>query len=347
MMRAVVLRDWDDLALEEIPIPEPGEGEALVRVAGCGICGTDLKIVAGAYEGTWPPSFPFVLGHEWAGEVVSLGPGAEESGLRPGDRVAAENHAGCGMCRNCRAGRYNLCERAGTPGYKLYGHTAQGALAEYAARPARLLHRLPPQVSDDAGALVNQGALGVYAVRRTGLDPGSTAAVIGPGLLGLMTAQVAKASGASRTIVVGRGARLELAKRLGVDEVVDYEQSDPVQALRELTGGRGPERVYECSGDPAAVGQGLAAVRRGGRVALLGLAGGKTAQIAPDALTLHEVDLMGIRSSPNAYPAMIELLATGAVQVEPLLTHVYPLERIRDAFDAFRAREAIRPILKP
>ena len=104
MMRAVVLRDWDDLAVEEIPIPEPGEGEALVRVAGCGICGTDLKIVAGAYEGTWPPSFPFVLGHEWAGEVVSLGPGAEESGLRPGDRVAAENHAGCGMCRNCRAG---------------------------------------------------------------------------------------------------------------------------------------------------------------------------------------------------------------------------------------------------
>jgi L-iditol 2-dehydrogenase len=333
--------------VEEIPVPDAGEGEALVRVGGCGICGTDLKIVAGAYAGTWPPSLPFVLGHEWAGEVVALGPGAEDSGVRIGDRVAAENHAGCGVCRNCRAGRYNLCERAGTPGYKLYGHTAQGALAEYAARPTRLLHRLPEQVSDEAGALVNQGALGVHAVRRTGVDPGSTVAVIGPGLLGLMTAQVAKAAGASRTIVVGRGARLELARKLGVDDVVDYEHSDPVEALRELTDGRGPDRVYECSGDPVAVAQALAAVRRGGRVALLGLTGGKSAEVPPDALTLHEVDLMGIRSSPNAYPAMIELLATGAVRVEPLLTHVYPLERVRDAFDAFRAREAIRPILKP
>jgi L-iditol 2-dehydrogenase len=346
-MRAAVLVDWDELSVEKVPTPPLGHGEVLVRVGACGVCGTDLKIVAGAYKGTWPPSLPFVLGHEWAGTIVALGPGAEDSDLRTGDRVAAENHAGCGLCRMCRAGQYNLCERVRRPGYKLYGHTAQGALAEYAVRPAKVLHRIPDHMSDEAGALVNQGALTIHAVRRTGLDPGSSVAVFGPGLLGLLMAQVARASGAGRVIVVGRGARLEIAARVASAEVVDYEREDPVESIRALTDGRGVDRVYECAGNPAVVPQALDAVRRGGRVALLGLVGGKHVEISPDRLTLDEIDLMGIRSSPNAYPAIIELIAGGAVDVEPLLTHVYPLERVREAFDVLRDRTAIRPILRP
>jgi L-iditol 2-dehydrogenase len=346
-MRAAVLRDWNDLAVETVPTPELAHGEVLLRVGACGICGTDLKIVSGGFSGTWPPSLPFVLGHEWAGRVVAMGPGTDDSDLRPGDRVAAENHAGCGLCRMCRAGQYNLCERVRRPGYKLYGHTAQGALAEFAVRPAKVLHKLPDQVGDEAGALVNQGALTIHAVRRTGLDPGSSVAVFGPGLLGLMMAQVAKASGAALIIVVGRGERLELAAKLTGANVVDYQDSDPVEAIRDLTDGRGVDRVYECAGNPTVVPQGLGAVRRGGRVALLGLTGGKGVEISPDALTLNEIDLMGIRSSPNAYPAIISLIASGAVDVEPLLTHVYPLEQVGEAFTALRERTAIRPILKP
>jgi L-iditol 2-dehydrogenase len=172
-------------------------------------------------------------------------------------------------------------------------------------------------------------------------------AVFGPGLLGLMMAQVAKASGAALIIVVGRGERLELAAKLTGANVVDYQDSDPVEAIRDLTDGRGVDRVYECAGNPTVVPQGLGAVRRGGRVALLGLTGGKGVEISPDALTLNEIDLMGIRSSPNAYPAIISLIASGAVDVEPLLTHVYPLEQVGEAFTALRERTAIRPILKP
>ncbi len=346
-MLAALLVDFNNLTVDSIPTPELGHGEVLVRVGACGICGTDLKIVSGAYSGTWPPSLPFVLGHEWAGRIVAMGPGTDDSDLRPGDRVAAENHAGCGLCPLCRAGRYNLCERVRRPGYKLYGHTAQGALAQYAVRPAKVLHKLPDEISDEAGALVNQGALTVHAVRRTGLDPGASVAVFGPGLLGLLMAQVARASGAARVIVVGRGERLRIASGLTGAEVVDYEASDPVEAIRELTDSRGVDRVYECAGNPSVVPQSLAAVRRGGRVALLGLTGGKEVQVSPDALTLNEIDLMGIRSSPNAYPAMISLIASGAVNVGPLLTHIYPLERVDEAFTALRDRTAIRPILKP
>ncbi|MGH9101372.1 MAG: zinc-dependent alcohol dehydrogenase, partial [Acidimicrobiales bacterium] len=244
-MRAAVLRDFDRLEVERVPVPEAGPGEVLCRVHACGICGTDLKIVSGAFRGVWPPQLPFVIGHEWSGEVAALGPGTERSGLSVGDRVVAENHAGCGECALCRAGRYNLCERVREPGFKLYGHTAPGALAEFAVRPAVVLHRVPPEVGAAAAALVNQGALTVHAARRAGLGAGASVAVFGPGLLGLLMAQVARASGASTVITVGRGPRLETAKLLGATAVVDYEEAEPVSAVRKLTGDRGVDYVFD------------------------------------------------------------------------------------------------------
>jgi len=235
-MQAALLREFGSLEVAEVPMPAAGPGEVLVRVRACGICGTDLKIVAGAYQGTWPPALPFIIGHEWSGEVAALGPGTERSGLAVGDRVVAENHTGCGSCPMCRAGRYNLCERVREPGFKLYGHTAPGALAQYAVRPAVALHKVPATVSDTAAALVNQGALTVHAARRTRLGPGASAAVFGPGLLGLLMLQVARAAGATSVTVVGRGPRLAIAADLGATAVVDYSEQDPVAGVRAATG---------------------------------------------------------------------------------------------------------------
>ncbi|MFP3913269.1 MAG: zinc-dependent alcohol dehydrogenase [Actinomycetota bacterium] len=346
-MKAALLRDWNDLGVEEVPVPQPEPGEVLVRVLACGLCGTDLKMVKGGFQARgWPPSLPFVMGHEWSGEVAALGEGLDDIELSVGDKVVAENHIGCGTCRNCRSGRYNLCEKAGTPGYRLYGHTAPGALAEYAVRPAPMLHRLPDDAGPLEGALVNQGSLTVHALRRVGFLPGSTAAIFGPGLLGLLTAAVARASGASRIIMVGRGDRLKLAAEMGCDAVVDYEEEDPTEGVRGLTDGRGVDYVFDCTGNPRVPVQALGVVRRGGRVALLGLTGGEPAQIDVDRLTLDEVDLMGIRSSPNAYPAMIALLRSGAVDLQPLLTHVYPLDEVGRALEALENRTAIRPIVE-
>lgn len=346
-MRAAVLRGWNDLAVEEVPVPDPAPGEVLLRVRACGLCGTDLKMVHGAFEARgWPPSLPFVMGHEWSGEVAALGDGLDDLDLAVGDKVVAENHIGCGRCPMCRSGRYNLCEKAGTPGYRLYGHTAPGALAEYAVRPAPMLHRLPEDTSPLEGALVNQGSLTVHALRRVGFLPGSTAAIFGPGLLGLLTAAVARASGASQLVMVGRGSRLDLAIRMGCDEVLDYEQEDPVEGLRARTGGRGVDYVFDCTGNPSVPAQAIGAVRRGGKIALLGLTGGKPSEIDIDRLTLDELDLLGIRSSPNAYPAMIALMRSGAVDLSPLVDSVYTLDDVGAAFEALENRTAIRPIVE-
>lgn len=345
-MRAAVLRDWNDLVVEEVPRPEPAAGEVLVRVRACGLCGTDLKLVQGGFAGRWPPSLPFIIGHEWSGEVVELGPGVQDPGYAVGDRVVAENHAGCGACSRCRSGRYNLCERVHKPGFRLYGHTAPGALAEFAARPATVLHPIPDSISDLEGALVNQGALAVHALRRVRFDPGSSVAVFGPGLLGLLTVLVARASGAALVIAVGRGHRLELARRLGCHAVVDYTDADPPAAIRAQTAGRGVDYAFDCSGSPPVIGQAVDSVRRGGKVAVLGLAGAQAATISPDRLVLDEIDLLGVRSSPNAYPPMVRLMGSGAVDVSPLVTHVYGLDEVGQALAALRSREAVRPIVK-
>lgn len=346
-MKAALLRDWNDLAVEEVPVPEPGPGEVLVRVRACGLCGTDLKMVRGDFRARgWPPSLPFVMGHEWSGEVAALGSGLDDLDLQVGDSVVAENHIGCGRCPMCRSGRYNLCERAGTPGYRLYGHTAPGALAEYAVRPAPMLHRIPEVVNPLEGALVNQGSLTVHALRRVGFESGSTVAVFGPGLLGLLTTTVARASGASDLTMVGRGTRLEMARQMGADQLVDYERSDPVEEVRRLSGGRGVDYVFDCTGNPAVAAQALGSVRRGGKVAVLGLTGGKAGDIDVDRLTLDEIDLVGVRSSPNAYPAMIALMRSGAVDLSPLITHVFPIEEVGKALAALADRSAIRPIVE-
>lgn len=344
-MQAAVLHEFGKLSVEEVPVPVPGPGEVLVRVRACGICGTDLKIVGGVYEGTWPPELPFIIGHEWSGEVAAFGPGAGQRGLAIGDRVVAENHTGCSSCPMCRAGRYNLCERVREPGFRLYGHTAPGALAQYAVRPEVALHQVPAHVGDVPAALVNQGALAVHAARRTRLGAGASAAVFGPGLLGLLMLQVARAAGATTVVMVGRGARLAAAGELGATHLVDYEQQDPVAGVRAATGGRGADCVFDCSGNPAVTGQLLRSARRGGTVALLGLAGGAAAELPLDAVTLDELDVLGIRSSPNAYPAMISLLAAGSIRTEPLTTHRYPLAGVAEAFGALARREAIRPII--
>jgi L-iditol 2-dehydrogenase len=207
---------------------------------------------------------------------------------------------------------------------------------------------VPDSVSFEESTIVNQGALGLHAIRRCRIEPGDTVAIIGPGLVGMITLQLAQAVGATRVIVVGRGQRLDLARELGADEVIDYTAGHVAEAIRALTDGRGVDCAFECAGTPAAIVSAIECVRRGGRVGLVGMTGNKPVAFNTDLLALDEIDVFGVRSSPNAYPALIQLIAAGKVNVRKLVSRVYPLEQINDAFEAFRQREdgAIRMVIR-
>ncbi len=349
-MRAAVLHAWNQLRVDEVEVPALGTGEVLCRVLACGICGTDLKIAEGAFAGVWPPSLPFIPGHEWAGEVAAVGEGVADFAV--GDRIAAENHAGCGRCPMCRSGRYNLCEAAARAGahHRLYGHTAQGAFAEYAARPAPLLYKMPPGIDFEGGVITNQAATALNAARRSRIEPGNVVAVLGPGLMGLLTLQIARAMGAYQVIMLGTGraGRLALATELGASAVIDVTREDPVQRVRELTEGRGADVAVECAGTSEAIRAAVQLVRRGGRVGLTGLTGRKEVGLVTDRVVLDELDVFGVRSAPNLYPDALRLIASGRIDARRLVTHRFPLEAIAEGYALFRQRDsgAIRVVIQ-
>ena len=224
-MKAVVMRGPNDFGVEMVDIPKPKRNEVLVKIGAVAICGSDPKVFNGDYLGiNWPPHFPFIPGHEFSGEVVELGEGV--TGLKVGDRVAGEAHCGCGVCENCRRGLYNLCLNYGKveAGHRHYGFTYQGAYAQYNAYNVRALTKMPDNVSFDEGSMVDTGGTALQAIRLNGITPGGYSLIIGPGPIGLFVMMIAKAMG-SKTIVVGRRERLQFAKKLGADFIVDYENA--------------------------------------------------------------------------------------------------------------------------
>ncbi|HEY4753398.1 MAG TPA: alcohol dehydrogenase catalytic domain-containing protein, partial [Candidatus Limnocylindrales bacterium] len=199
-MRAVVFEAPERFALTTLAVPEPAPGHALVQVAASMVCATDRKILAGRFAGT---RFPHVPGHEFSGTVVALG--ADGRGPAPGTRVGVEVHVGCGVCDRCREGLYNLCRNYGRPetGHAHIGFTIAGGLAEYASVPLAALHPLPDTVSTADGAWTDNLGVALWAVERARLLAGETVVVIGPGAIGLCAAQLARASGAGRVVLVG------------------------------------------------------------------------------------------------------------------------------------------------
>ena len=345
-MRAAVIRAWNEVHVEDVPAPQIGPNEVLCRVRACGICPTDLRIVSGAYSPHWPPSLPFIYGHEWVAEVAAVGEAVSQ--FKVGDHVTGENHIGCRECRMCRAGRYNLCFRAEDGSQVLYGHNAPGAFCEYVTRPPLALHKIPDNVSFVDAVIVNQGSMILHGCNRVGILPGESVAISGPGLSGLLALQVARAKGATKIIMIGRGDRLRVALELGADHVVDFTRQDPAQAVQALTGGLGADVGMECAGSPESLSPLTYAVRRGGRVAVIGLNGKKQVPIITDRISLDEVDLIGVRSGSGEYPTFISLMATGKVSAKGLITHTFPLEKINLAMETFRERRggAIRVVME-
>ncbi len=337
-MRAAVLHAPGVLRVEEVGAPAPGRGEALVRVAAAGICGTDYRI----WTGERRVGYPLIPGHEFVGRVTAVGP--DVSRVTVGDRVAVEPNWGCGACDLCREGSGNLCLRR-----TAVGIDRAGGFAELVALPERACWRAPAEVTDDRLLLTEPLAVVVRAVGRAAPRAGECAAVVGAGTLGLLALQVLRARGC-RVLVVSRSERrLPLARALGAEATVALDAGDAVAASRALSGRDGVDLVVETAGTAAAVEFTLGRVgfvRPGGRVVLTGLPH-EPARVEFFWLVRREIDVRGSMIYQQEFGEALALLARGAVDVAALLTHRFPLEALEEALETHRQPAAIKVAVFP
>ncbi len=347
-MKALVVAEPNRFSIEEVEEPRADRNELLCRVRAVTICGTDAHLINGDYPGFWPPSFPFIPGHEWAGEVVDVGAGAELLGWKVGDRVAGTSHDACGFCQKCVEGAYNVCENYGVAGlHRQYGHNYQGAYAEFVVHGVKSVFRLPDELSFAEGAVLDPASIALHTANRGGVRPGDVVAIFGPGPIGLLAADAAKARGAARVIVLGRGDRLAKAADLG-HETVDITGADPLGEVRRHTAGLGADVVLDCAGVPDSFVGSLKVVRKGGRIAAVGIPVEEVTLPLQD-LVLYEHELVGVRASAGEMRHVIPLVVDGRIRVKELITHRFPLVDFAEAFDAFMQRTggALKIIIEP
>ncbi len=348
-MQALVVLEPERFEIQAVPIPEPGPMEVLCRVKAVSICGTDSHLIAGDYPGFWPPAFPIIPGHEWSGEIVKLGPGAEKAGWQVGDRVAGTSHDACGVCQQCVEGRYNLCENYGVMDlHRQYGHNYQGADAEYVVHGVKCIFPLPDSVSWEEGAVIDPASIALHVANRAGIQPGDNVGIMGGGAIGLLAGEAAKIRGAGRVIVV---EPLEQRRQKALDmgfEVIDSTAGDAGATLREMTGGLGVDRIIEAAGVPITVQWSLAALRKGGRIAAVGIPK-EGVEINMRDLVLYELEIAGSRASAGEMRRVMPHVADGRMRLREVMTHEFSLADYADALDTFRdpASGAIKIIIKP
>ena len=350
-MKALVLTGPGQFEIQEVPVPSPGPFEVLCRVWAVAICGTDPEVIKGGFPGFWPPSYPFIPSHEWAGQVVSLGENAEHF-FKVGDRVAGEAWKGCGHCPNCVAGRYNMCLNYGRleTGIRHYGFQVRGAYAQYNIYSVKSIHRMKDNVSCREGSLVDTAGVGMHGMELTKITAGGTAVVIGPGPIGILAMRTARLLGSARVMVVGRPPRLEAAGRLGADVLINIQKEEPVEAVRAATGGAGVDEVFECSGSEGTLNQAIRMVRQGGRIGLLGVPTDKVMEMIPfKYVCRNEIAIFGSKANPNVSDKVLSLIASGQLVVKDLITHVFPLEGFEKALDTFVNRRdgAMKVVIEP
>jgi threonine dehydrogenase-like Zn-dependent dehydrogenase len=341
-MKAMVLHAGGDLRRETMPDPSPAPNQAVVKVHACSICGSDLH----AFHGKHPRlTFPRVLGHEFAGEIVALGSAVR--GFRVGQRVCCDIDLACGQCGPCREGRGNICEQLKTMGFD-----CDGAYAEFAAVPDFNLHALPDNVSYDQAAAVQVLGISYHAVAdRVKPAPGERVAVIGAGPIGLGAALIARSFGAEVTTLDVLDYRLALARRLGIPGTMNANEGDLRERALAATDGRGFDKVVECVGgfQERTVTDAVRMVKRGGQITVVGTFPENKATIPIAYIKDREIDLNFSRGNFRAFPPCLELIASGKVNPDQYISHRFALAQAEDALKLLESRgtEAHKVVLHP
>jgi L-iditol 2-dehydrogenase len=334
-MRVSVLRGIGTVDVEERPVPEPGPHEVLVKVGSVGVCGSDVHYYEHGRIGPYVVDQPLILGHEAGGVVTAVGDGVTT--LTVGQRVSVEPGVPCRNCEQCLAGRYNLCPDVrffATPPY-------DGAFAEYVLMPEGFVYAIPDSISDDAAGLLEPLSVGIWACRRSGVDPDSRVLVTGAGPIGLIAAQTARAYGAPEVAVTDVvPQRLALADRLGLLAINVSETSISDTGFE-------PDVLLECSGNARATWDAVSTVARAGRVVLVGM-GGDEVRLPLSYLQDRELVVTGAFRYANTWPTAISLTASGRVDLDSLVTGHYGLDRVEDALTAPRQSPAtMKAIVRP
>ncbi|XP_060923732.1 sorbitol dehydrogenase [Limanda limanda] len=340
---SVVLHAQGDLRLEKLPIPEPGPDDVLLKMHSVGICGSDVHYWQHGRIADYVVTKPMVLGHEAAGQVVKVGSAVKH--LKVGDRVAIEPGVPREMDEFCKSGRYNLSPTiffCATP-------PDHGNLCRFYKHSANFCYKLPDNVTYEEGALIEPLSVGIHACRRAGVTLGSTVLICGAGPIGLVCLLVAKAMGASQVIITDLSPeRLTMAKELGADFQVTVKREDEAKQLAKRVEdmlGAPPHITIECSGVESSIRTAIYATRSGGVVVLVGL-GSELVTIPLIDAALREVDIRGVFRYCNTWPMAINMLASGKVNVKPLVTHRFPLEQAAQAFETTRQGVGIKVMLK-
>lgn len=329
-----------DIRIERVPVPEVGENEVLIKVAAAGICGSDPSraMATGAY------SYPITIGHEFAGEVVDIGPDVKT--VRPGERVTAIPLIPCGSCVYCKSGQYNLCDH-----YDYIGSRTDGAFAEYVKTRAENVLGLPEGLDFETAATTDPAAVALHSIRKAGVTVGDTVAVLGTGPIGLFTVQWARIAGAVMVVAVDiYDEKLEIARRLGADACINARVADPIEVVDEMTGGVGINRVIETAGVPQTQRQGCLIASKLGSVVFCGIshAGLDLSEVAVDRVMRREISVIGSWNSGDVtvphqddWRTTLHFMGQGKLVAEPFITHRLPLSQVPEAFDEIWNRHMV------
>jgi L-iditol 2-dehydrogenase len=342
-VKALLLSQYKHLEIADLPDPNPGDGEVLISVAACGICGSDVHGYDGSSGRRIPP---IVMGHEAAGTIAALG--KQVTGFAEGDRVTFDSTIFCGSCAHCLRGDVNLCDHRQVMGVSCAEFRRPGAFAEYVAVPSRILYSLPQNLSFTEAAMLEAVSVALHGVSLAPATTGCTALVLGAGMIGLLTVQALRAAGCSRIFVADvDSTRLKLAQQVGATTVLSAN-SDIVDQVLQLTSGAGVDLAIEAVGRNETVKTSIESVRKGGTVVLVGNISPEVTLPLQEVVT-RQIRLQGSCASAGEYPRAIELLASGAIQVKPLITAVAPLEEGPHWFERLYAREPnlMKVILTP